>query len=112
MLITTRRSKRWSIPKGRVEAAMGVRRSALMEAWEEAGVRGRISTAALGGYQHRSSSGDLQVRVYLLHVRRVARVWPEQGQRRRRWMPVPEAVEAVREDDLKALLLHAAELLQ
>ena len=56
LLITSRRSKRWIIPKGWKVDMMSNRKSVALEAWEEAGVQGRVSKRSIGTYYYRKRS--------------------------------------------------------
>lgn len=105
MLITSRRRARWIIPKGVVDPGKTPQESAQNEAYEEAGITGEISTAALGHYQYNKWGGVCTVKVYLMQVERVLDSWPEQEARERRWMTVEAAARNVRELQLKELIL-------
>ncbi|MEW6280816.1 MAG: NUDIX hydrolase [Candidatus Eremiobacterota bacterium] len=100
LLITSRRTGRWAIPKGWLEPGMTPLESALLEAYEEAGVRGEARDELLGTYVRWGRT----VGVYPLEVREVLDDWPEARQRRRAWFSLEEAVAEVEEDDLKAIL--------
>lgn len=83
--------------------------AAAEEAFEEAGVRGVASPTAVGSYSYlkRRKDGRLErasVDVFPLAVDVEAEDWPEAGQRERRWFSLSEAVEAVEEEELKALV--------
>jgi 8-oxo-dGTP pyrophosphatase MutT (NUDIX family) len=106
-LVTSRKRKRWIIPKGVVERGMTPWESAAMEAYEEAGVRGDVGTTPVGSYQYEKWGGVCTVEVYVLAVREVLDDWPEASQRERRWFTFEEAAEAVREDPLSQLLTEA-----
>ena len=109
LLITSRETKRWVIPKGWPIKKLRPGASAAQEAFEEAGVRGAVSRKAVGVYHYdkRLRSGRSQhVRVFVhaLEVREELDAWPEKGQRERRWTSAAEAVELVEERQLKRLL--------
>jgi len=83
VLVTGRRYHNWLLPKGRREDDLTRREVAELEAWEEAGVVGsafgqpsRFRMVAHGG-------GHRAMLAYGIHVRRLARIWPEQHQRQR-----------------------------
>lgn len=103
LLITSRKGKRWVIPKGVVEPGLSPAESAAKEAWEEAGVRGPLRPEPLGSYRYRKWGGECAVEVFLLEVASVAETWPE-DHRARRWAGAEEAAEAVREPGLRALI--------
>lgn len=103
LLVTSRKGKRWVIPKGVVEPGLTPAESAAKEAWEEAGVRGALRPAPLGEYRYWKWGGRCTVEVFLLEVESVAERWPEEH-RARRWAGVEDAAQAVREPDLQALI--------
>lgn len=108
LLVTTRETQRWVVPKGWPLPRRPDHEAAAVEAWEEAGVRGTIDSTPVGtfDYEKRQKSGLLSVRVsaYLMEVTEEASTWPEAAQRRRAWFSAEAASEAVTEDGLKDLL--------
>ena len=109
LLITSKERRRWVIPKGNPIPYMLNHESAAREAFEEAGVEGRIATAPIGTYRYgkRRRSGEDSaaiVNVYPLLVTREAGEWPERRERRRQWFGKDEAAAAVEEPELKALI--------
>ena len=103
-LVTSRNKSRWVIPKGCLEAGKSEAEIALQEAWEEAGLSGRLSQASIGSYRYQKWGDELIVAVYLLEVADVAKDWPERETRERIWLEPDEAVERLAEDDLKAIV--------
>ena len=106
LIITSRTRGRWICPKGNVEEEHGPRGSAHLEAFEEAGVSGRLATPALGEYQH----GDpprVTVRIWLMMVAEVHDTWPEEDERTRRWLPLDTARATVDEKGLAHLIDEA-----
>jgi len=109
LLITSRDTGRWVIPKGwpmrnRTEAEAAER-----EAWEEAGVRGTILPQPIGlyGYPKYMSKGKVipcVVRVFPLEVEGSASRFPEAGQRRRKWFAPEDAARRVRETELARII--------
>ena len=111
LLITSRETQRWVIPKGWPMKSRSPRRAAEREALEEAGVRGEIMRAAVGAYSYvkRGPAGQnwlCRVDVYPLKVRKEKPSWREHRQRVRRWFSPQAAADAVEEPDLKALILN------
>ncbi|WP_315919698.1 NUDIX hydrolase [Mesorhizobium sp. SP-1A] len=105
MLITSRDTARWVLPKGWPEPREPLCRAAAREANEEAGLRGTISPIEAGRYLYAkamSSGRDVpcEVLVFPLLVSEIADKWKEQHQRERRWVAPDEAAHMVREDDL------------
>ena len=104
LLITTRKSRRWIVPKGIVEPGMTPAASAAKEAYEEAGVQGRVSKKKLGTYHYEKWGGTCKVKVYLLEVTKVLGKWPESSSRTREWVSAKKAATLVNEPGLRRLL--------
>jgi 8-oxo-dGTP pyrophosphatase MutT (NUDIX family) len=109
LLITSGETRRWVIPTGWPIWSLTGPRTAEREAWEEAGVRGKVGTRKIGVYHYdkRLKSGRLQavrVTVYGLEVREETADWPEKGQRERYWTSAWEAAPLVLEPELRALI--------
>jgi uncharacterized protein len=109
LLITSKERRRWVIPKGNPIPFFLNYESAAREAFEEAGVEGRIATVPAGTYRYakrRRSSADAAaiVTVYPLLVTREAADWPERRERERRWFATASAADAVEEPELQALI--------
>lgn len=112
LLITSRDTGRWIIPKGWPMAGRTLAQAALQEAWEEAGVRAALAEE-LGGYHYEKAQDEgfaipVEVRVFLLSVDGLADQWPEQAQRSRHWFPPGKAAALVAEPELAALLTRLA----
>lgn len=107
-LVTTRETKRWSIPKGWPMKGIKDQNAAALEAEQEAGLFGKISKASAGTYlywKRRQAHFDLvRVTVYPLEVMGHLSSWAEQGQREIRWFAVDEAAMLVEESGLSALI--------
>jgi 8-oxo-dGTP pyrophosphatase MutT (NUDIX family) len=115
MLVTSRETKRWIIPKGWPMRKLTPGATAAREAYEEAGIEGIIRpNKAVGSYSYAKSleTGELPVtvKVFLLHVERQRERWPEQPERETRWFSPEAAAELVAEPELAAILRSAAEL--
>ena len=98
------------MPKGKVKRGMPAHRSAAREAFEEAGVVGTISAVPVGTYRQIKTHEDGQaemiaVRAFPMLVRQENVSWPEMRQRERCWMPINAAIEAVKNGELRALLI-------
>lgn len=109
LLITSRDTGRWVIPKGWPIRKLSLPGTALQEAWEEAGVKGLIGKRELGRYHYdkRRDHGfavPVEVRVFPIAVSRLADTFPEAGQRRRDWRDPSEAAGMVDEEGLQALI--------
>ncbi|WP_246725573.1 NUDIX hydrolase, partial [Beijerinckia sp. L45] len=92
LLITSRGSRRWTIPKGWPMRGFKDHKAAEREALEEAGVVGRVSKELAGTYQYWKKGVSTlhlcEVAVYLLHVERQLTDWREKGQRVATWFSV------------------------
>lgn len=113
LLITSRETRRWVIPRGNPIAGLDPPESAAQEAFEEAGVLGVPGAVSIGVYPYlkRRKSGALlpiEVGVYPLEVTEELDEWPERHERERRWFAPEAAAKAVEEPELKALLLAFA----
>jgi 8-oxo-dGTP pyrophosphatase MutT (NUDIX family) len=109
LLITSRETHRWVIPKGWPHRGLSLPRSALKEVWEEAGVRGSVAQHPVGffAYDKRSLiAPPARVIVTVYPVRFVSQDtrWPEHGLRDIAWVAPAEAASRVEEPDLAALL--------
>ena len=109
LLITSRETHRWVIPKGWPIKGMKSPKSAAQEAFEEAGLRGKVAKRPLGSYTYekRLKNGRLQhvrVAVFALQVESEAEVYPEVGQREKLWLPIIEAARRVDEPERMVLL--------
>lgn len=109
LLVTSRESGRWVIPKGNPTPGVPAHQAAEQEAVEEAGVLGLVCPAPLGSYRYRKRRRNgaalmIDVDVFPLSVSSELSAWKEQSQRERRWFSLPEAADAVDEADLRDLI--------
>jgi 8-oxo-dGTP pyrophosphatase MutT (NUDIX family) len=106
-LVTSRRGRRWTIPKGSVKPHLTLAQNAANEAREEAGIVGLIEAEAAGVFtarkRLRKGSAEIEVWVYLLQVTRVLKRWPEQEEREVRWVPSRKARQILKEPLLRDL---------
>jgi 8-oxo-dGTP pyrophosphatase MutT (NUDIX family) len=113
LLVTGRRSGRWSIPKGWPMPGKSLAEAAAQEAFEEAGVTGTVDPNPIGTFRHTKqllAIGDLEVNIVVhpLWVDRELPKWPEVGQRKRKWFSIKEAVKRVDSPELGALIRQSA----
>jgi 8-oxo-dGTP pyrophosphatase MutT (NUDIX family) len=110
LLLTTRRTKRWIIPKGWPIKGLRPAKSAAREAFEEAGVRGRIGAKSIGLFAYDKILDEngigvsCEVRVFPLLVKRQSETWPEIEQRMVQWVTPDKALTLIKEPKLKALV--------
>lgn len=111
LLITSRGTGRWIIPKGWPISGTSSVGTALQEAWEEAGVvKGKTHSQPLGSYDYdkwKDSGWSIPVRtvVYTVAVEEIRDDFPEADERKRKWVAPKEAAQLVQEPELKRLLL-------
>ncbi|MGC3968322.1 MAG: NUDIX hydrolase [Pirellulales bacterium] len=110
-LITSLRKRRWCFPKGYVEPGETDTEAALKEAWEEAGLTGRIVGESLGSYDDKKLGTVRRITCYTMQVARSRREWNESSLRRRCWLPAAEALELVDRAKQRAILAVAIQRL-
>jgi 8-oxo-dGTP pyrophosphatase MutT (NUDIX family) len=113
LLVTSRETRRWIIPKGWAEKGVAPHEQAAREAFEEAGLKGQIATKPIGSYRYfkRLQNGQTvtcRVDVFPLTVGERLDDWPEKGQREAVWFTPAEAAMLVDEKGLAALLRELA----
>ena len=109
LLITSRERHRWIIPKGWPMKGRTDREAAEIEAFEEAGLVGKVESAPIGHYDYQKldASGrgkNCRVDVYVMHVTDRHKTWPEKGQRIDLWCDIDEAMIILDEPELAQLL--------
>ncbi len=109
LLVTSRGTGRWIIPKGWPMEGRSLGQAAEQEAWEEAGVRGKLSDKECGRYyydkqQDRGFAIPVEVRVFAIEVEKLREKFPESEERERAWFTPADAAERVDESGLKTLL--------
>lgn len=110
LLITSTQKKRWIIPKGMISPKEDAASIARQEAWEEAGVTGRLWPVSIGWYE-KGKGRRCRIIVYPLEVETVSDLWPEAGFRSRRWFPLEEAIQRASHLALRPILTHLGFLL-
>src|SRR5580692_251543 len=107
LLLTSRETRRWVIPKGWPMKGRKPYEAAAQEALEEAGVTGQAKKKPIGTYTYfkrREAHFDVcRVDVYLLVVKKQLETWREKDQREARWFTLDEAADMVQEPGLVAL---------
>ncbi|SEM99599.1 8-oxo-dGTP pyrophosphatase MutT, NUDIX family [Roseovarius tolerans] len=110
LLITSRGTGRWIVPKGWPIDGLNAVEAALQEAWEEAGVKARVERAEPAGrfdYDKRHDEGyetPVEAHVFKVCIDRLEDSYPEAGERDRQWFTPEEAANRVQEPGLQAIL--------
>lgn len=109
LLVTSRGTRRWIIPKGWPIKFRSPHKTAAQEAFEEAGVVGKSEKCPIGAYEYDKTTDDgLSIRctvtVFPLEVVRLDKDWPEGLERERQWFTQKEAAQRVDEPELRAML--------
>lgn len=110
LLVTSRGTGRWIVPKGWPVPGATPSETAAAEAWEEAGVTGEVESRSLGIYhyaKHLDDGGCLPcaVALYPLRVKSLLRQYPERGERTRKWLSPKRAAALVSEPELSQIVL-------
>ena len=113
LLITSRRTQRWIVPKGWPVERLAPSACAALEALEEAGVSGEVERRPIGHYRYlkhskKRPSIPCKVEVFALRVVQQRKTWVEKDERERRWCTADEAAAAVDELELRQLILSFA----
>jgi 8-oxo-dGTP pyrophosphatase MutT (NUDIX family) len=116
LLITSRDTGRWVIPKGWPMHNRSEAEAAAREAFEEAGLKGEVAPRSVGHYVYAKKLGRTRfipclVRVYPMKVREMLKQYPESGQRRVKWFSPKKAARKVDEPDLSKLIRKFGEAL-
>jgi 8-oxo-dGTP pyrophosphatase MutT (NUDIX family) len=114
LMVTSRETRRWVMPKGWLMDGKKPWRAAQIEALEEAGAIGSIHRVSIGSYHYTKRGPDgailtCRVTVYPMVVERLKRNWKERDERKRRWFSPRKAAKLVNEPELAMLLEEIAE---
>jgi 8-oxo-dGTP pyrophosphatase MutT (NUDIX family) len=105
LLITTRKKGHWSLPKGWPIRRSTPQTTAKIEAYEEAGVWGKIGDEKIGHFtkwrRRKMQSVLCQVEIFPLEVTRQQDDWPEKRERKRIWVAARKAAKLVRKSGLR-----------
>ncbi len=109
LLVTSRETKRWVIPKGWPMRGLSDSQAAAQEALEEAGIKGEIARRKLGSYRYEKRKEQarntvIDVDVYPMQVEKEMRSWREMSERERQWFDPETARNLVEEPALKSLI--------
>jgi 8-oxo-dGTP pyrophosphatase MutT (NUDIX family) len=112
LLLTSRGKGHWGIPKGWPIRNLSPEGTARQEAFEEAGLKGRVlRPRPIGRYRYsKTEFGEIMVKVFVMQVKRQARKWPEKPERKTRWFSPDEAAARIPDRRLGRMLRKAAKL--
>ena len=110
-LIRRKGSRKWGIPKGQVDPGDTHAETALNEAWEEAGLKGRLIGDLVGTYEYEKWDTTLTVAVYLMEVLEQHDDWEEADFRQRKWASLDDAASLLVNHPVRPLLDRAFGLL-
>ncbi len=114
LLVTSRRTKRWIIPKGWPIKGLGPAATAAREAFEEAGVLGEVSGQSVGSFRYLkqlkdgSRSVTCNVLVFPLRVDHELTAWPESAQRELCWLDPEHAADRISDAGMRGVIETAA----
>ncbi|WP_368184533.1 NUDIX hydrolase [Aestuariibius sp. HNIBRBA575] len=107
-LITSRGTGRWIVPKGWPMPGITPQDAAATEAWEEAGLEGRVHPQPLGLFsydkEHEGEQLPVIAVVYAMRVKKAHSTWPESHQRRRKWFTPRKAASKISDPELRHII--------
>jgi phosphohistidine phosphatase len=113
LVIYSSNRKHWVVPKGIMDPGLTARESAAKEAWEEAGVEGRIYDGSLGAYTCRKWGAACHVEVFAMEVTHLVaeKKW-EESHRGREWLTPKRAAKRLKQKALEPMVMALAKKLQ
>jgi phosphohistidine phosphatase len=109
LIVSSSKNKHWVVPKGIHDPGLSAQASAAKEAWEEAGVEGRVHAKAIGRYQYEKWGATCTVEVYPMEVNKLLSEsqWQEHH-RGRKWVSAVQAAKLLGQDALRPMVLNLA----
>lgn len=108
LLVTSRETRRFIVPKGWPMKGKSRRKAAAIEAEQEAGVVGKVLKEPAGSYTYWKRLARRFVRVdvtvYLLAVSEELPAWREKKSRQRAWLSIGDAATLIDEPELATLM--------
>ena len=109
LLVTSRTRGRWIVPKGWPIFGQDAEEAVLTEAWEEAGVKGRISSRPVGLFSYVKEFDEKQdlpcvAMVYAVQVESLSDEFPEKDERERKWFSRKKAAKMVDDPELAQVI--------
>lgn len=112
MLVTSRQSRRWIAPKGRIEPDHTIAEAVVQEVYEEGGLKGQICTVPAGRVRYRKHGEINRELVYLFRIEELLDDWEERSSRERRFVPFDETGELIERTGLRRLASGLPRLLE
>lgn len=103
LMISTRKEKKWTVPKKFYSGHYNLQIAAAITASHEAGLKGRLSTSTIGTYIYLKKDIPCRVHVFIMEVNKLKKKWP-QSDRKRHWIPLLKATNQIKEKPLSRLL--------
>lgn len=113
LFVSSLKRGRWVLPKGNLKKGESRKKGCLREAFEEAGVKGKILKHFPMTFIMQSSdhpNGQTPVVYYPMLVQNIAEQWPEDDQRKRQWMPLDDAMSDIKSRDIHRVIRHFEKL--
>jgi len=104
VLVTTRKKKKWTLPKGIVEPDLTPEESALQEAYEEAGIEGAIQGGIFDTFQYNKWGGTCFVQVFLMKITQWHESWSEDHYRSRETFSPDKALQVIGRKEMQPVL--------
>lgn len=110
LLVTARKKKHWTLPKGDYIDDLSMREITRIKAFQEAGIKGNVSGSSIGVYQYFKDTTSYQVYVYVMEVHEALK-YGHQKKRNRRWFPLNKAADKIKHQDLGRLIRYLPDFL-
>ena len=113
LVVMSSKNRHWVVPKGIHDPGMTAQDSAAKEAFEEAGVEGKVFENAIGQYRYSKWDAECEVAVYPMEVTKVLpeAQWQE-SHRNRQWLSVKKAAQMVKNPELQKLVSELPQWLE
>lgn len=108
-LITSKKTGKWSLPKGTIRSEETVSDTIARQSHKEAGIRGELIETPVGTYSYHKWETILEVVVLMMLVEECDAEWPDSDTRKRCWVPGDEAITKLDKSDHKKLMRKAIE---
>jgi len=106
LLIASSSTGKWGPPKGHIEPGETSYETARREAYEEAGIEGRVTEVSCGSFTYRKPIRPMEYRVavHVLMVNGLCDHYPEESSRSKKWVPLADAGSEVANPGLSQIL--------